>query len=144
MANEKEHSLFWFHVQNWTLLSDENTANNSIWIFHEVTSTFPSGPTPPPPPPPLVLLHYYIAVKNLFHVVQLLDVTSKFHTVTMLWLYFLDNLKKCTQTSSGGSLSNRYEQNVYMATTQWLYIPHKRYLNKSCLFSKDMLLCITS
>jgi len=46
MTNEKEHSLFWFHVQNWTLLYDENTANNSIWIFHDVTSTFPSQPTP--------------------------------------------------------------------------------------------------
>jgi hypothetical protein len=79
MANEKEHSFFWFNVQNWTLLSDENIANNSIWIFH-VTSTFPSQPTPPPP---LALLHYFIVVKKLFHVLQMLDVTSKFHTVMM-------------------------------------------------------------
>jgi len=80
MDNEKEHSFFRFHVQNWTLLSDENTANNSIWIFHDATSTFPSQPTPQPPLP-LVLLHYFILVKKLFHVFQLLDVTSKFHTV---------------------------------------------------------------
>jgi len=79
VANEKEHSLFSSHVQTCTLLSDENKANNSIWIFHVVTSTFPSQPTPTP----LVLLLYFTAVNTLFHVLQLFDVTSKFHTAMM-------------------------------------------------------------